>query len=270
MQHGSPKGPSTMHRHTFRSRRRATRHRRMAGVALLVAAVAATALPLDAYGYGATGNAAAIAFWRVAAARTNALPAYVLHQTGWMRASDSVAKDQVTWAWGFAQFKSRLKVYPARERIVLVQHAGSTVWLEDFITPVDSSCHAGACKQYPIEIVVRRTVAFAGIVLSGGGAKCYKRESLAKVPYLVGAPFWVAAGHYAPKVVRGALTEITSTYSNESQRVTETDLITTKTKLFAASELHAAATTGRRAFSYRITDARLAKVPKSPSITLCG
>ena len=207
MQHGSPKGPSTMHRHTFRSRRRATRHRRMAGVALLVAAVAATALPLDAYGYGATGNAAAIAFWRVA------------------------------WAWGFAQFKSRLKVYPARERIVLVQHAGSTVWLEDFITPVDSSCHAGACKQYPIEIVVRRTVAFAGIVLSGGGAKCYKRESLAKVPYLVGAPFWVAAGHYAPKVVRGALTEITSTYSNESQRVTETDLITTKTKLFAASEL---------------------------------
>jgi hypothetical protein len=242
----------------------------MAVVALLVASVAATALPLDAYGYGATGNKAAIAFWRVTAARTNALPDYVLTQTGWMRASDSVRKKRVTWTWGFAQFKSRLPVYPARERIVLVQHAGKTEWLEDEITPHDSACHKTACRQYPIELVVRENAAFEGLVLSGSSAECFAKVSLAKVPYLVGSPFWVAAGHYAPKVVRGALTEITSTYGNETQRVTETDLIPTRTKLFASSELHAAAAAGRRAFSYRIVDSRLARAPRAPSITLCG
>ena len=249
--------------------RRAGRRRSLAGAALLVAAAAIVAVPLDAYGYGATGNPAAIAFYRVAAAKTDALPAYVLNQTGWMRASDSVQKNHVTWAWGFAQFHSRLVVFPAREHIVLVQHAGSTVWLEDVITPINARCHALACKQYPIEIVVHRTVAYEGIVLKGG-AKCFKKEALRKVPYTVGTPFWVAVGHFAPKVVHRALTEITSTYVNEGQHVRETDLITTTTKLFAVSEMHAAAAPARRAFSYRITDGRLAKVPRSPRITLCS
>ena len=242
----------------------------MAGVALLVAVTTAS-IPVDAYGYGATGNPAAIAFWRVTAARTNALPDYVLTQTGWMRASDSVKKKQVTWTWGFAQFKSRtLRVYPARERIVLVQRAGKTIWLEDIVTPIDTSCHIAQCKQYPIELVVRPNAAFDGLVLSGSSAECFAKVSLAKVPYFVGSPFWVPAGHYAPKVVRGAVTEITSTYENEGQHVTETDLIPTRTKLFASSELHAAAATGRRAFYYRIVDSRLAKAPRAPSITLCG
>ncbi len=246
---------------------RATHRRRLAAVALVVAA-SAVVLPLDAF--GATGNPAAIALYRVAAARTDAQPAYVLNQTGWVRASDSVRKNQVTWAWGFAQFKSRLKVYPAREHLVLVQHAGSTVWLEDTITPIDPGCRTAACKQYPIEIVVHQRVAYEGIILSGHSAACFRAEPLRKVPYTVGSPWWVAVGHFAKKVVRGTLTEITSTYINEGQVVTERDWITTKTKLFAQSMMRAAATTGRRAFSYRITDGRLAKVPASPRISLCS
>jgi hypothetical protein len=249
------------------STKRVTRRRRLAGVALIVAA-ATVALPLDAF--GATGDPAAIAFYRVAAARTDALPAYVLNQTGWVRASDSVRKNQVTWAWGFAQFKSRLKVYPAREHLVLVQHKGSTVWLEDTITPIDPTCRAAACKQYPIEIVVHQKVAYEGIILSGHSAACFKAEPLRKVPYTVGTPWWVAVGHFAPKLVRGTLTEITSTYVNEGQVVTETDLITTQTKLFAKSLMRAQLTSGRRAFSYRITDGRLAKVPASPRISICS
>ncbi|HUD69134.1 MAG TPA: hypothetical protein VMQ40_02735 [Acidimicrobiales bacterium] len=256
-------------RHPASSTSRRAPRCRLAGAVLFVAAAAIVAVPLDAYGFGATGNPAAIAFYRVAAARTDALPAYVLNQTGWMRASDSVKKNQVTWAWGFAQFKSRLPVYPAREHIVLVQHAGSTVWLEDVITPIDARCHAVKCRQYPIEIVVHRAEAYEGIVLPTG-AKCFKREALRKVPYTVGTPFWVAVGDFAPKVVHGVLTEITSTYVNEGQHVSETDLITTRTKLFAVSEMHAAPAAGRRPFSYRITDGRLARVPRSPRITLCS
>jgi hypothetical protein len=246
---------------------RATHRRRLAAVALVVAA-SAVVLPLDAF--GATGNPAAIALYRVAAARTDAQPAYVLNQTGWVRASDSVRKNQVTWAWGFAQFKSRLKVYPAREHLVLVQHAGSTVWLEDTITPIDPGCRTAACKQYPIEIVVHQRVAYEGIILSGHSAACFRAEPLRKVPYTVGSPWWVAVGHFAKKVVRGTLTEITSTYINEGQVVTERDWITTKTKLFSESMMRAAATGGRQAFSYRITDGRLAKVPASPRISLCS
>lgn len=251
-------------------RRPIGRHRRLAPVAMLVALASAMAFPSAAFGYDATGNAAAIAFFRVAAARTDALAAYVLNQNGWMRASDSVPKDQVAWAWGFAQFKSRIRIYPARERIVVVQHKGSTSWLQDTVTPIDTACKKPACRQYPIEIVVFRSEAFEGIVLSGASAKCFKREARNKVPYTVGAPWWTVVGHFSPEVVRGALTQITSTYGNEGQLVTETDLIATKTHLFAQSHMHASPATGRRAFNYRIADGRLARVPRAPSITLCG
>jgi hypothetical protein len=238
--------------------------------AVLVALATTVAFPLDAFGFGATGNAAAIRFFRVAATTTNALPAYVLVQNGWMRASDSVAKDQVAWAWGFAQFDSRIRIYPARERIVLVQHGGTPVWLEDLITPLDPGCHQAACRQYPIEIVVHRTQAYEGIVLSGGHAKCFKKEALDKVPYTVTAPFWVAVGRFSKLVARGSLTQVTSTYGNEGQQVTETDLIATRTHVFAHSHMSAAAAAGRRAFVYWIAHGRLATVPKAPAITLCS
>ena len=244
------------------------RRRRLWGIALIVAALSALALPLDAFGFGATGNPAAIAFYRGAAAKTDALPAYALDQVGWVRAKDSVKKDQVSWAWGFAQFTSN--DYPAKEHIVLVQHGGSTQWLEDIITPLDRGCHVAACKQYPIEIIVHRAEAYEGIVVSGSSARCFKREPLRKVPYTVGNPWWVAVGHFAPKVIRGALTQITSAYVNEGQHVTETDLIATKTRLFARSQMYAAATTGRRAFSYRLTDVQLARAPRAPSISICS
>ena len=118
---------------------------------------------------------------------------------------------------------------------MLVQHRGTTSWLVDTITPVDRSCKVASCKQFPIEIVVFRSEAFEGIVLSGASAECFRREALSKVPYTVGAPFWQVVGHFAPKAVLGSLTKITSTYGNEGQRVTETDFIVTKSHLFVQS-----------------------------------
>ena len=241
---------------------------RAAALAAVVLAAALSAVP--ALAAGPTGDRAAIVLFRAAARATNDLPAYVVSQSGYVRIADSLGpRRTVHWAWGFDQGERGYR--PATERIELVQRAGKVLWLEDTLTPVPAPCHAEKCAPVlPIQLVITRTAAFAGLISSGTAASCVVREPLAKVPYPAGFAWWAPVGRLSPAVRAGALTAITSRFSSGGQAVTETDWLRASSRLFDKSVVRFAAGDGRHAFTYESRDARLPTTPRFPALTLCS
>ena len=242
------------------------------GVAASIACAtvaAALALPGIALGAGATGNAAAIAYYRVAVAKTNGLRSYEFAQTGYVRIYSSVGKTDVSrWVWGYSQFQPGY--YASNEKMKLVQAGGKVTWLEDTLTPIVPKCHATLCNAvYPIQFYVTKTAAFEGIITKGTTASCFNRESFAYVPYRAGSGWWVTSGFFYPMSTAGGVTRITSKYSNGAQEVPETDSINGTTKIFTASTYHFAAGNGHRAYSYKATYTTLASAPKPPTVKIC-
>jgi len=237
------------------------------GIAVL-GTLAVLALAVPAAAAGPTGDPQAIALFREAARATNALPAYVITQSGYVRIDDSLGpRRRVHWAWGWAQAQPGYRA--ATERLVVVQRGGRTAWLEDTITPTAASCRDD-CGVVPIELVITHSAAYDGLVSSGTSASCFERVSVLRVPYPAGGPWWTAVGTLARPVRAGTLTSITSQFPTGPQLVRETDWVRTATNLFARSTVAVAAGGGRPAFAYRSTDTPLAHVPRFPSITLCS
>jgi hypothetical protein len=239
-------------------------------LAVPLAAVAAAVLAAStAIAAGPTGDPAAIALYRQAVRATNALPAYVQSQAGYVRIQDSLGPMRFAhWAWGWDQFQPGY--FPATERLVLVQRHGVTEWLDDTLTASTKGCQSPSCREaVPIELVITRTQVFAGLISSGSTAPCFVREPMHDAPYTAGSPWWTTTGQFAKARPDGPLTEITSRFSAGDQVVTESDWIATSTHLFAKSALHFAATHGHRAYTFSNTDRRLDRAPKLPSLTLC-
>ena len=234
----------------------------------LVAIALAALLPSVAS--GATGDPAAIALFRTAAHTTNALPSYVIAQTGYVRIHDSLGRTRSAhWAWGWDQF--RRGFHEARERIVLVQHGGSTEWIEDLMTPVARSCSAATCGGlFPIELLITPTRAFDGIVSSGSTATCFEPVARSRVPYVAGVPWWSVVGDLSAARVVGASTQVTARFVAGAQHVAEADWIRTASRRFTRSSVHVAAGGGRPAFSYASTDTPLRSLPRAPKLTLCS
>jgi hypothetical protein len=219
---------------------------------------------------GPTGDPAAIAFYRHAVRATNALPAYVQSQSGYVRIDDSLGPKRFAhWAWGWDQFQPGYVA--ANERLVLAQRGGHTVWIDDTLTASTKGCSSPRCRQaVPIELVITKAAAYDGLISSGTHASCFVRESLRNVPYAVGSPWWATVGEFSKVQPDGSLSEVTSRFSAGGQLVTETDWISNGSNLFARSVLRLAAGTGRPAYGYRNTDAQVASSPKLPALTLCS
>jgi hypothetical protein len=243
------------------------------GLAALVVVLASlTVGTLAAAGTGTSGNGAAIALYRVAARATNALPAYVISQHGYVRINDSIGKHRRTeWAWGQDQFQSG--EVATTERLVLVQRHGSVAWIEDTLHP-DVKCDSGGTcpAMLPLQFFITPTRAYVGIISSSSSttAACFTRESLADVPYAAGISWWWAVGSFAPEVKDGALTKVTATYPNSGQAETETDWIANATKLFAKSVFSVAKSGAHRAFRFTASYSRLSTQPSTPHITICS
>ena len=236
-------------------------------LAIALSTTAAVAEPAA----GPTGSRAGIALFRAAAHATNALPAYIQSQSGYVRISDSLGpKRTAHWAWGWDQFQPGY--YPAIERIVIAQRHGRTVWIDDVLTASTKGCHSPRCRQaVPIQLVITRTQAFYGLISSGSTASCFVREPLRHVPYAAGGAWWsTLAGHYdAPTPSRSSL-EVTSQFTIGGQAVVESDWVARSSHLFDKSVLHIARGRAHPAFSYSNSDARLARAPHLPPLTLCS
>lgn len=238
----------------------------LAGMAMLLS-VATTAGAASQP--SATGNAQAIALYRAAANATNALPAFIINQTGYVRISTTIGKpDRLNWAWGMDQWHRGY--YPAREHIVLVQSHGHTDWIEDTLVPMDASCGDSCLHVFPIQFFITRGGAFAGIVLSGSNAPCFQHEKLSRVPYGVGTRWWFAYGHFAPLTHSGAITTVTSRYPNEGQWQTEVDGVTTKSHHFVRSTFRIAPRGKLRGFSFHQVDGVPSALPAVPDIEICS
>jgi hypothetical protein len=171
---------------------------------------AGLALPGDALGAGATGNAKAIAYYRVAVAKTNRLRSYEIFQTGYVRIFSAVGKsDESRWVWGYGQFVAGY--YASNEKIKLVQAGGKVSWLEDTLMPIVPACHTTLCNAvYPIQFYITKTAAYEGIITKGPNASCFTRWSFADVPYRAGSGWWGTFGYFYPMTTVGGLTRITS------------------------------------------------------------
>ena len=236
-----------------------------------LAAIAAIALSAPtALAAGPTGDPAAIALYRHAVEATNALPAYVQSQSGYVRIDDSLGPRRFAhWAWGWDQFQPGY--VSATERLVLAQRDGRTVWIDDTLTASTKGCGSPRCRQaVPIELVITKTHAFYGLISSGTHASCFVREPLRDVPYAVGSPWWSTEGEFSKALQDGSLTKVTSRFSAGGQLVTETDWIANASQRFARSVLRLAAGTGHPAYGYANTDAQVAAAPHLPALTLCS
>ncbi len=248
------------------------RARRVAGAALASAALVALAPTVVAASGGTSGSAAAIRLYRQATSTMNHLVAYVVHQYGYVRISDSIGKKrELSWAWGNDQFQPG--EVATTERLVLVQRRGAVAWLEDLVRPARTCAQGGQCPTVlPIEFVITPSAAFAGIVSSSSQstAPCFERAALANVPYAAGGPWWFVGGTFAAPVHQGARTEITLSYANAGQRQVERDWVLDGSHTFARSTFADAARGRHRAFNFGGTYTVLHSAPTFPRVSLCS
>jgi hypothetical protein len=245
------------------------RRRASHGALGVLAATVALSLGATVALAGVSGNRQSLALYRAAVRATNALPAYVQVQTGYIHIEDSLGPTQYAhWAWGWDQFQPGF--HPATERITIVQHAGKVAWIEDTLTSATKNCHSPSCRfALPIEFLITSTRAYYGIISSGSVAPCFHPETTAHVPYSAGVAWWTTVGDYAPAHPNGATIEISSTYRSGGQRVNESDWITA-TRLFDRSLFQIDKGHGHPGFSFRNTDTPLAAAPHFPRVTLCS
>ncbi len=245
------------------------RHARSTALGVLAGSVAVSFGATAALAAGVSGDPASLALYRSAVRATNALPAYVQRQSGYVQISDSLGpKRTVHWAWGWDQFQPGF--HPATERILIVQHDGRVAWIEDTISASSKGCHSPSCrKALPIELLITPTKDFDGLISSGSSASCFVAVTPNHIPYSAGVPWWSTAGDYQPSQRHGSLTEVTSTYKSGGQELTESDWITTSTKRFDKSVFRIAKGHGHPAFSFRNADAPLAATPTFPAFSLC-
>jgi hypothetical protein len=227
-----------------------------------------------ATGGGATGDPAAIRLVRDVAANTNAQPAMQIVQSGYMTEAAHVGSPaSFSYRWGFGAVPRGY--VRSTEAITYAQHLGRVVWLTDELTATAPGCHhPTGCRQLaPIELLVTRVAAFAGVVTSEqGSVGCFEREPFSRVPYRAGGRWWTAIGDYRPLTVRGNQVLVTDTYAwSDGQHVVERDSIDRATRLFSASSFHVGrgAHASEPPFSFAQRDAALSYVPPAPKVTIC-
>jgi hypothetical protein len=227
-----------------------------------------------ALGAGAAGDGAAIRLFRDVAANTHAEPAMQITQTGYMTESAHPGSSRsFSYRWGFGAVPRGSVA--ASEAITYAQHLGRVVWVTDVLTGTAPGCvrAAGCPRLTPIELLITRVAAFAGLVDDPGGAVgCFVREPLANVPYRAGGRWWTAIGDFRPMAQRGNQVLITLTYSwADSRHVVERDSIDRSTNLFTASSFHVGRGRGATGapFSFGQSDAPLSYAPPAPKVTLC-
>jgi hypothetical protein len=243
------------------------------GAALAAAAVlvGATTVALAA---SATGDPATIRLFRDVAANTNAQPAMQLVQSGYMTESAHVsAPSTFSYRWGFAVVPKGF--VRATEAITYAQQDGRVVWVSDVLTGAASGCPqgSGCASTTPIELLMTRVAAFAGLVDRPHGAVgCFVREPLSNVPYRAGGRWWTAIGDFRPMALRGNQALVTLTYAwSDGRHVVERDSIDRATNLFTASSFRVGhgSGAGQAPFSFVQMDTALASAPPAPRVTLC-
>jgi hypothetical protein len=250
-------------------------------VVVVVLGVAAVLVPSGA---GASkppwsGNPAAIAYYRQAVAKTNALPALqdVYHRYYWLYDDASVtgAKGAFDLAWGYP--KRPASYYVAATGTDLVRMVkGKSSWYTLTVAP---SCGGGICvsSAEPLEILVTKGGDFWGYVRSGTQAACWNHatgnSAWINKDYKSGSAWWSTTGYYRPIVHQGNQVLITSIYPNSDKAtITETDSINATTKLFTGSKYKVSASPNHAypAHSYSITETDPKAAPHAPKVHLCS
>ena len=188
------------------------RHAR-AWCAALAASAVLVGTAAVALAAGATGDGATIRLFRDVAANTNAQPAMQITQSGYMTESARVGSPSVLLVpLGVRGACRRASSAPPR-RSPTPSIDGRVVWVTDVLDGSAPGCAAASgCPQpTPIELLITRVAAFAGLVDDPGGAVgCFVREPFTNVPYRAGGRWWTAIGDFRPMALRGNQALITA------------------------------------------------------------
>ncbi len=251
-----------------------TASRRLALGACALGVVAGVLVPASARAAGPVGDPTTIAYVKAIDANTDAQRGMQILQTGYMTlASRGGSHPVLSYRWGFGTVPAGS--VRAKETITYAQSGGRVAWLDDVLTPNVADCAASpTCRRtVPLELVVTRTGAFAGVIDGPNDAvSCFHRESFDAVPYRAGGRWWSAVGDYRPMVERGNQRLVTDTYAwADAQHVTEIDSIDVATRLFAASSFHVArgSSSAEPAFGFAQGDTALTTTPTAPKVLLC-
>jgi hypothetical protein len=247
----------------------------LAACAVLTTSVVTVGTAAVALAASATGDPATIRLFRDVAATTNAQPAMQMVQSGYMTESDHLgAPSTFSYRWGFATVPKGF--VRASEAITYAQHAGRVVWVTDVLTGAAPGCPqgSGCASATPIELLITRVAAFAGLVDRPDGAVgCFVREPFSNVPYRAGGRWWTAIGDFRPMALRGNQALVTLTYAwSDGRHVVERDSIDRASDLFNASNFHVGrgVGAGQAPFSFAQMDTALSYAPPAPRVTLCS
>jgi hypothetical protein len=235
---------------------------------------------LPAAGVGArswSGNAAAIAYYRVSVARTNALP--VLHDVehGYYFLWDAGGtKGNFLLSWGLAKPSESYQQHVDGTYVVRMSQ-GKSVWETLEFTVPCTSGSVCASSITPLTFLVKKGAAYWGYDNSSNVVGCWNKATdtsawIAK-DFRVGSAWWYTYGDYRPMVKHGNVVVITETYpASYGATTTETDSINATTHLFKGSVLRISKskTGSHPAYNYTVTETDPKAIPKEPTVHVCG
>jgi hypothetical protein len=229
---------------------------RRAGILLAGLAVAAVLVGSAWALAPATGNRAAIAFYRAAAARNNSVAIQRFLRRGYMSFYALVGR---TSSFGYLYARGTVPrgYVRATEHLTYAQRRGRVVWASDVLTP--PACHS-FCVQFPLELVADAHGRFARFLKAGAVSHCWVTlRPGSTLPFAPGGANFATFGRFLPLLRRGQTVIARSVYRwSQTQTARESDRFAAASKLWEGTVVHVSRGRGKGqpAFTFTDTDVR--------------
>jgi len=237
----------------------------MAAAGIAAAGIAAAGIAAAATVSAPYGNQQAITYARsVARAYTHA-SGLSYTQSGFM------ALRSAAGTTSFFDLESGVGSVPkgwaaADESATIGLSGGRVSWVRDDLTPIH--CDSG-CQGVPVELLVTRKGGYWRFDQSGSAA-CFNTLDGAS-PFTVGAAWFSVTGGYGALGHRGRSTLARFSFPwSRGRTATETDTISSRTRLLTARRITVAGAAGAPAVTVSAAFTTLARRPAEPSVPLCS
>jgi hypothetical protein len=215
-----------------------------------------------------TGNAKAIAFYKVMVKTTARYGGVVMSRVGYDVLKSTISGTFSTY-YNLAVVPTGFS--PAKEMVTLALSGGKTVWVADLMTP---KCGAsGSCgTNIPIRLLLNSKGEFYQLRAPSRPSSCWGTATSVNVGgFMPGTPAYETIGHFDPMKRVGKNETVTSTFPWSNKRTaTEVDTISLATHLPIRSVVKVPKEGATPAYSFTWTNAWLKTAPIQPKVTMCS
>lgn len=241
-------------------------------VGLLAASIFVTASVAQAATTGATGNAKAIAFYRL-------MVKTIARYDGLLQSRSGYAVVETTstgtgWTYGSHAAVVPTGFSPATEVVTDALSGGKVLWVADLMTPKCGA--AGSCgTNVPARGILNTQGLYVQVLAPSKPPSCWERipgDTGAVAGYTkLGGPVYETNGHFDPIKRVGKNELVTSTFPwTKTSTATEIDTISLATHLPTYGVVYAPKDGAAPAFAYAWTNSWMKSAPVQPQMTMCS